>query len=1043
MPKLLDLACEKFNWPPRGDIMNPRGAGPNVIVNLAKRKLKTAIKQLDLEVEIGILAANPNSDKTEDPLAIVCEFNNKIPEDKLRILQRLAWSFSHSPVLVTIEPSLLRAWTCWNKPLEENTPLTKLLVQKYSPDRADLFDEDSLSGQAANSLQWIELVSGEFLKKHSKYFRRNQRADQLMLGDLRCLRGKLLDKKLPQDICHDLIARIIFIEFLFQRKDSKGNAALNKRVLKSLHDKGVLLNLHKDFVSVLKSHDETYRFFKELNDRFNGDLFPGKGETSEDREKEWQAEMDEVKESHLKLLVQFVSGKMEVSTGQYCLWRRYAFDVIPLEFISSIYEEFVSSKTEAEEKENKGTHYTPAFIVDFILDEVLPWNSKKWNLKILDPACGSGIFLVKAYQRLLYRYKKSQGTLKIKDIRGLLENNLFGVDINRDAVRVASFSLYLAMCDEIDPKHIWPKNVRFPRLRDKKLIESDFFAENKGGFQTDHDQGTYDLVIGNAPWGHDIATDLASKWAVRNQRDTWQIQYKSPGPLFLVKAAYLAKKNGLISMIQPAQALLTNRQKKAVDFRNKFFNKYKVNKIINLSILRFGLFKDSISPACIVELTPKTPDGEAFKYICPKPTYSKEDDYKILIEPNDINCIFPEEAANENEIWSTLMWGGRRDLALIRMLKEKNNLGKFSKEGWVNKRQGIIRGDRKKDQKAIKGKPILETNSVPPGTFLFIDPQKLPKNNDIQVHSRDSTDFTAFSTPQLIIRQSWKSKERFSSFLVPFNKSIDGIICSRSYISVHANKDYSGLLEAACLSYNSILAVYYLFLTSGRCSAYIPEALVEEIMAVPLPDHEEGAINTMVNYRDIDLHIRKIFKFKDAEWVLIEDLFDYTLPSFKSDTTLVGKQTTRGSDHEKKDILEDYCCYFSKVLKAGFGEEKNISATIFAETGNSLLPVRLVAIHLDSPRGACVKTEPINCQELMDRLKQLDAKYLDSEDKRKGGGIFYRRVARIYDTVEMDGRKVPTIYLVKPDKIRYWTRSMALRDADEVAADIRHWKNDT
>ena len=52
------------------------------------------------------------------------------------------------------------------------------------------------------------------------------------------------------------------------------------------------------------------------------------------------------------------------------------------------------------------------------------------------------------------------------------------------------------------------------------------------------------------------------------------------------------------------------------------------------------------------------------------------------------------------------------------------------------------------------------------------------------------------------------------------------------------------------------------------------------------------------------------------------------------------------------------------------------------------------------------------------------------------GGIFYQRVARIYTSTTWNGEQVPTVYLVKPDKIRYWTRSMALRDADEVSADI-------
>jgi hypothetical protein len=52
------------------------------------------------------------------------------------------------------------------------------------------------------------------------------------------------------------------------------------------------------------------------------------------------------------------------------------------------------------------------------------------------------------------------------------------------------------------------------------------------------------------------------------------------------------------------------------------------------------------------------------------------------------------------------------------------------------------------------------------------------------------------------------------------------------------------------------------------------------------------------------------------------------------------------------------------------------------------------------------------------------------------GGIFYQRVARIYTSTTRNGEQVPTVYLVKPDKIRYWTRAMALRDADEVSADI-------
>src|ERR1039458_7378868 len=96
------------------------------------------------------------------------------------------------------------------------------------------------------------------------------------------------------------------------------------------------------------------------------------------------------------------------------------------------------------------------------------------RMRVLDPACGSGIFLVKAFQRLVYRWKLSHRREEptAGKLRNILENNLFGIDINAEAVRVASFSLYLAMCDEIDPKYYWTQ-VQFPRLRNRNLHRSE------------------------------------------------------------------------------------------------------------------------------------------------------------------------------------------------------------------------------------------------------------------------------------------------------------------------------------------------------------------------------------------------------------------------------------------------------------------------------------------------------------------------------------------------------------------------------------------
>lgn len=1046
MPGLLELTHKHLGWPSRKDIMKPKGTGPAVIASLAQRKLETAIKRQNINVNVGILAANPHSNKTEDPLAVICDFNSHISEEVLRETHRLAWSFSRSPMLITVEPSLIRVWTCWKRPLEEQENVQKLCIEQL--------EEDSLSTQAAKALQWVELTSGSFFRKpvYSNYFRRDQRADQLMLEDLRGVRQRLRDMELPEDICHDLLARVIFIEFLFQRKDSLGNAALNESVLGKLHDKGILTKLHKNLPSILETHAETYRFFRELNNRFNGDLFPGKGDTPEEREREWKAEMNQVTVKHLKLLAEFVRGEMDMGTGQLCLWKRYAFDVIPLEFISSIYEEFVSVKKTIKgigvsEEKAIGIHYTPGHVVDLILDEVLPWDSQKCNVKILDPACGSGIFLVKAYQRLVHRWKKGRGKPGVADLRSLLENNLFGVDTSRNAVRVASFSLYLAMCDEIDPKHVWQKNVQFPRLRDKTLVNSDFFAEDKEGFRTSSDSGVYDLVIGNAPWGHATETRASKRWA---RLWGWSIPNRNIGPLFLCKSAALSKTAGQIAMLQPAGAMLFNRGPTAEEFRSKFFSRFAVDKIINLAALRFGLFKAAISPACVVAMRPTSPSEYPVAYICPKPRHTKEDDYCVVVEPSDRNFVYPEEAASDSLVWTALAWGGRRDLALMRRLCQETNLQKLEGEGAVKTRRGIGRGKRVERQDEIVGMPLLDSKTFPQGTLMYLDAAQLDLNEDPFLYEGHSKDLGAFKLPQMILKLGWRKGEagRFRAALVKSNEKLGPVICSSIYISVNVPIEYESLLESACISLNSIIAVYFSLLSSGRFAFYRPSPNKENLLRIPIPKCKRGMLKEIETIEEVDLRVRRLFGLKDAEWILVEDLFNYTLQDFKGGLNSPGRRSTNSVDNERAEIegeliLRAYCDYFTRVLRAGFGDDRQVSATIFKEKSEASMPVRLVAIHLDTPGRPVVRAESIASLLLMERLKDLDAKFFKSTNHSSDGGVFYQRVARIYDSMVIDGRKVPTVFIVKPDQVRYWTRSMALRDADEVAGDIMLWREES
>ena len=162
--------------------------------------------------------------------------------------------------------------------------------------------------------------------------------------------------------------------------------------------------------------------------------------------------MRQVSPEHLRLLAQIAGGETEMKSGQNRSGRYYSFDTMPLEFISSIYEMFVGADAQEEvdakkkagaktkvDAKRKGTHYTPGYIVDTVLDGVLPWDDEQWDLRILDPACGSGIFLVKAFQRLVHRWRLAHPGQEPPAalLKRILERNLFGVDIDPHAVRVA------------------------------------------------------------------------------------------------------------------------------------------------------------------------------------------------------------------------------------------------------------------------------------------------------------------------------------------------------------------------------------------------------------------------------------------------------------------------------------------------------------------------------------------------------------------------------------------------------------------------------
>ncbi|MDB5440910.1 MAG: restriction endonuclease subunit [Caulobacteraceae bacterium] len=1024
----LERAHARLGWPEPTAVTHPEGHGPAVYAALVRSKIgRSLASRLDGQgARLGVLMADHKAATSEPPLAIVAQFENEVDEDTLRELHRLSWNFSHAPTLVTIEPALMRVWTCCEAP-DPDQDFDQYLVQTLTAAELEGAAASDLEAGAARALHWINLVSGQFFVDHAARFDRDGRADQMLLGNLREIRERLEKQGLiDDDICHDLLARVIFVQFLFDRKDPDGAAALDVAKLHRLYKDRVFHKVHGSFDAVLSDYDETYRLFDWLNTRFNGDLFPGKGDTPEARAAGWAREKAVVEPRHLALLAEFIRGDLDLASDQMCLWPQYAFDVIPLEFISSIYETFVTERAS-----QHGIFYTPPHLVDFVLDRVLPWQGTEWDLKILDPACGSGIFLVKAFQRLVHRWKQAHPgqTIRAETLRRLLERNVFGVDKDPHAVRVACFSLYLAMCDEIEPRHYWTQ-VTFPSMRERRLVCSDFFAEGLSGFDTVADAGAYDLVIGNAPWGDGVITQAASNWALE-ERHRWTIPNNDIGGLFLAKGAQLARDTGRVAMIQSANSLLFNISPLAVDFRKELFSRHRAEAVYNLSALRFRVFKrkthttkTSAAPACVVILRREAPLAEdRFPYVSPKHVRPLIDEFTVVVEPADRRSLTVRDALEDPLVWSKLMWGSPRDLQLIAKLQCFPTLAKLQTDHAIVHQQGVTFGDRERHAPHLDGRRLFDAPMFPSGGLLTIDVADFDVAKQLKIHSRASTATAAFAWPQILIKQSWnKPSGRFHARMT-MSSHQEGLLCNQSYLSVHADPD---ILEAVAIAHNSLISVYFHFLTSGRFAAYRPKLSSDEILDLPLPPPAKGLTDGVDDLEALDQKAFELFGLNEAERVLVEDAIDYTLDSFVGGVRARGDQVTDlpGSDEAH---LKAYCDYFSRVLKAGFGEDRAVKATIY-QAARDALPYRLVAFALGGdPDGIEVAT--IRSDALLAQLEVLNLKKTD------GGGLFNQTVARLYEAES----GYPTIFIVKPDKKRFWTRSMGLHDGDEVSLDLFRW----
>ncbi len=364
----------------------------------------------------------------------------------------------------------------------------------------------------------------------------------------------------------------------------------------------------------------------------------------------------------------------------------FQFDIIEPELLGRIYERFLGSKirltdahrAKVEEKPEVrhagGVYYTPQYIVDTIVKETV---GKKIDglkpeeistVKILDPACGSGSFLIGAYDYLMkyhtafylnnktikkyqddfYETPDGQIKLSIKKKGEILQNNIFGVDIDREATEVAMMSLYLKLLDDgFDAEYkkqsvlfmrgsILPdliKNIRCGNslITREQLFQNDMFGDdtitpfdwdaegvydrtknewNGRGFPDVMKQGGFDCVIGNPPY---IRIQEMQSWAPKAVELYKKIYNAGSAKnydiyvVFIEKALQLLNSNGVSGMILPNKFM---QQEYGELIRNQIVTGGHLSKIVNFK--DFQVFRDATTYTCLLFLTKKP--NVNFKY---------------------------------------------------------------------------------------------------------------------------------------------------------------------------------------------------------------------------------------------------------------------------------------------------------------------------------------------------------------------------------------------------------------------------------------------
>ena len=778
--------------------------------------------------------------------------------------------------------------------------------------------------------------------------------------------------------------------------------------------------------------NSTFALFDWLRATFNGDLFPMDDPG---------AEREHLTAEHLAYIRDFIEGRSLIPNrkGQGRLFR-FRFNAIPIDLISSIYQQFARSSAEGE-AESQGLHYTPVGLVHLTLDPV--FEGLPSSARVIDPACGSGAFLVEAFRRLVWRATGGKPATRGL-VREILYRQLYGMDINRSALGIAAFSLYLAAL-ELDEEPISDiGDLKFDHLIDETLFETDSLADQLPEVIT---ANSFDAIVGNPPWTF-VGQDGRSPKRVKEDHGTLRPR-RSPDQAFLAIAARLAGESGRIGMIMKATPFFSI-DVHAVEARGSFLKRLAPVALINLSYLRReDLFPDAIGPAllffsrCALAADPERLIVGSIPWT---PDFKRTGVFQI--GQSEIRSIALQRTLAIPSLLKAAAFGTIRGTWLIERLHTEfpsldSQLDNLNIRAGVGRGQGFIVGGQPQKivPKSHRDLLVIEPRDFTP---FRVDSGQLKRLNRKTLHRPRS--HSIFRGPLVLCPKGAHTRGaergRYCVTLIGqdvlYTQNLYGI----SFCDVDPNLAH---LVSAIL--NSSIATFQLAFGGPTWGLERPTVGPEDLLSLRMPfidqcgQHlikaairaERDAAKQSGDPQSLDALDHAVFDLYDLE----KDERVIVKESVSLARSLISEnRMVRGGLIKPPDIsvLQEYADQVAQTVNAYLHAQgtRHIEAIIYekhlTKTNLAAGIPGITAVRFVMATGGPGSESVVRTGELTE-LNTLASMLRGQFEAEVPPYLNERRQLRLYGDADL--------FILKPTEARYWTRTAGLNDADTILAD--HW----